>query len=306
MESNTSSLSTALVVVVGSANLDLVVRARRTPQPGETILGDHLSEHAGGKGLNQAISAARRTPTAFVGMIGSDRAGHCLRTALTSATVDVSFVRVSTTASGVAVVNVVTDGENSITVIPGANDEVTAEQTISALDALRPQVVVTQLETPLDSVVAAFRWTRAHGARLVFNPSPLDRLAEVASDHAIRELMTLADPLIVNSDEARSILRWSSVHEERDSSILAVAARLATTYTSVVVTDGANGAYVGDQVGISFIPAPKVRAVDTTGAGDCFAGTLAGRLADNASLEQASRDAVSAAAALVATARNLR
>jgi len=159
------------VAVVGSANLDLVVYAARSPEPGETVMGDDLEEHPGGKGLNQALAAALHAPTAFVGAVGSDHAADVLLAALTGAGVETSFVRRTAGKSGVAVVNLAADGENSITVIAGSNGDVTADETTRALDALQPRIVVTQLETPVSAVVAAAQWAAAEGARWSSTPA---------------------------------------------------------------------------------------------------------------------------------------
>lgn len=286
------------VVVVGSANLDLVVHAERAPLPGETVLGYRLTEHPGGKGLNQAIASAAYAPTALVGAVGRDRAGGVLRTALTESGVDLDRLRTPEGASGMAVVNVAADGENSITVISGVNDMLTRDDTLSALDALQPRVVVTQLETPLPTVVAAARWAEAHSSRWVFNPSPLDRLLD--ADHAdeIHDVLPLADPLIVNAAEGRKLLGAPD-----DTTPQHVARDLARSVTSVVVTDGGRGAWVGNAENLVLVPAPVVKAVDTTGAGDSFAGTMAALLAVGSRLEAAATAATAAAAVVVSTSR---
>lgn len=290
------------VVVVGSANLDLVVHAQRAPEPGETVLGERLAEHPGGKGLNQAAAAARHAPTALVGRLGSDRAGEVLRAALTAADVDVTHVRTSSGDSGVAIVNLAADGENCITVISGANAELTATETTAALEALRPAVVVTQLEIPLRSVVAAARWAQANEARWVFNPSPVTCLTHTDADDEIHALLATANPLIVNAGEGRSILGDAASAALPEG----VAAGLAPRVTSVVVTDGSRGAWVGDSAGLTLVTAPQVHAVDTTGAGDSFAGTMAALLASGACLEEAATSASAAAAVVVSCARSDR
>lgn len=297
----TLSLTTSSVAVVGSANLDMVVHAKHTPRPGETVLGDRLTEHAGGKGLNQSIASAAHAPTALIGAVGTDRVGGVLRDALEKASVDVRRLRTFDGDSGIAVVSLASDAENSIIVISGANDEVTADDAVSSLDALRPEVVVTQLETPLDSVVAAARWAKENGARWVFNPSPVNRLFDLRDDDEIHELIAGADPIIVNADEGRSVLA-----AEHELSPEEVARELAGRVASVVVTDGARGAWVGDRSRLSLVAAAPVRAVDTTGAGDTFAGTMAALIALGSTLEDAASAASAAAARVVATERSKR
>src|SRR4051794_18577775 len=140
----------AAVAVVGSANLDIVLSTRRLPRPGETVLGDTVSDFPGGKGLNQALAAARLAPTAFIGAVGTDAAGARLEATMTAAGIDTGSVRHVVEASGVAYISVAHDGENSIIVVPGANATVSAEHVESALAQASPDVVVTQLETPVD------------------------------------------------------------------------------------------------------------------------------------------------------------
>lgn len=291
------------VAVVGSANLDLVVHAARPPEPGETVMGDELTEHPGGKGLNQALAAARLAPTAFVGALGNDHAADVLLAALTSSGVETAFVRRTRGASGVAVVNLAPDGENSITVMAGSNGEVSAEETIRALTALRPRIVVTQLETPVDAVVAAADWAAAHGARWVFNPSPVEQFTDAPVDHPVRTVFATADPLIVNAGEGRGIL---SLFGSPAEDVSEVVDRLATLVRSVVLTDGSRGAYVSDSSGTQFVRATPVVTVDTTGAGDSFAGTLAARLVAGATLADAAASASEAAARTVAVRRSDR
>jgi len=291
------------VAVVGSANLDLVVYAARSPEPGETVMGDDLEEHPGGKGLNQALAAALHAPTAFVGAVGSDHAADVLLAALTGAGVETSFVRRTAGKSGVAVVNLAADGENSITVIAGSNGDVTADETTRALDALQPRIVVTQLETPVSAVVAAAQWAAAEGARWVFNPSPVEQFTEAPADHPIRVVFATADPLIVNAGEGKSILRMFGAPSDDVSEVVKM---LSALVTSVVLTDGSRGAYVSDESGAHFVPATPVDAVDTTGAGDSFAGTLAARLVAGSTLAEAAASASAAASATVAVARSDR
>lgn len=289
------------VVVVGSANSDYVVYAHRLPRPGETVLGDGFERHAGGKGLNQAVAAAGIARTAFVGTIGDDAAGEELRSALRDVGVDTSHLRVGTAATGIAVVHVSADAENSITVIAGANDDVDGDQVFAALDALTPRVVVTQLETPLEVAVATARWAESRGARWMLNPSPIDRLTRAAPDHPLRALVTRADPLIVNAGEARAILDADDRMTAADAAVA-----LSSTVASVVVTDGSRGCHAGTVAEMTAVAAERVAAVDTTGAGDAFAGVLAARLATGATLAAAAREASHAAALVVSASRGAR
>ncbi|MFZ4894368.1 ribokinase [Plantibacter sp. Mn2098] len=289
---------TAVVAVVGSANLDVVVSTDRAPVPGETVMGRGIAEFAGGKGLNQALAAAQLAPTAFVGAVGDDNAGRLLGTALQRGGVDVGHLAERSGSSGTAFITVSADGENSIVVIAGANGTVGGPEVAAALDAIRPVVVVTQLETPVDSVLAAVEWAASAGARWVFNPSPLDEWVRLPLLHPLRDALSGADPLIVNAGEARGFL-----DESDDRTIEQLATSLAKIAASVVVTDGSRGAHVAAGDAYDFVAAMPVAPIDTTGAGDSFAGTVAAALALGESLVDAARAASAAAAEVVATPR---
>lgn len=295
------------VAVVGSANLDIVVTVDRFPRPGETLLGEALAHVPGGKGLNQAIAAARHAPTAFVGCLGPDEAGDLLLSRLDAAGVDVAHVARVDEATGRAFIQVSADGENSIVVMALANRRLTPDAVLSALDAVEPSVVLTQLEIPLESVQAAASWADTHGARFVLNPSPMRALPD--------ELLASCDPLMVNTGEARSLLAGTRPEEAtgaraaEDSIGLAghLCGRLSGLPRSVAVTDGARGVTVATSPDdVTHVEGVRVRPVDTTGAGDEFAGAFAAALARGDSLVAAAEMANRAAARIVALARSER
>lgn len=283
------------VAVVGSANLDIVVALQAFPAPGETVMGDNLEEFAGGKGLNQAMAAAGEVRSAFVGCVGGDEPASLLEEALRGAGVDVSQLTRSPQPTGRAYIEVTPDGENRIVVLPLANGLLAAAAVTTALEALDPVVVLTQLEVPTASVEAAANWAEDNGARFVLNPSPVRDLR--------LELLARCDPLIVNRGEAVAILGSSTPDEETRS----LADRLAPHVRSVVVTDGPAGAHVGTSAsGINHVPGERVTPVDTTGAGDVFAGTLVARLSRGTSLVSAAAAANTAAARIVQVPRSQR
>jgi ribokinase len=275
----------ARVSVVGSLNLDLVARVSRLPRDGETLLARGYDRALGGKGANQAISAARHGVTvAMIGCVGDDPDGSRLTAALAAQGVDVSGVRVRTDApAGVAHVAVDADGANSIVVVPGANGLLGPGDVRRELDRLPPaDVVLIQLEIPLDAVIAAAATT---GARIVLNPAPARSLPH--------ELLQHVDVLVPNLPEL-SVLTGGAA----PTSIEQVADRgggLADGRV-VVVTLGERGALILDTHGATHVPAPQVNAIDTTGAGDAFCGSLAAQLARGRSLVDAVRDAVHVAA----------
>lgn len=278
---------------MGSANLDVVVTVDRFPAPGETVLGGKVQEIAGGKGLNQAASAARNAQTALVACVGDDDAGQLLLDRLHLSNVDSRHVHRRPSPTGRAFIQVAVGGENSIVVAAGANSETTPDMVRRALDELRPEVVLAQLEVPMDAVEAAAVWAQEHGIRFVLNPSPVRGLSAW--------LLGRCDPLLVNVTEARQLLRAPLGTSPAD-----LARALAHRAGSSVVTDGPRGAWIGTAEGVTHSPAPPVQAVDTTGAGDEFAGRLTADLAQGLTLLQAGENATLAAAQLVEVPRDRR
>lgn len=286
------------VAVVGSLNLDDIIQVDRMPDVGETVLGDTLTHRPGGKGANQSVAAAAIAPTAMVGAVGDDDAGTQLRSEQTAHGVDVSWLRTVPGISGRAIIEVDTDGNNRIVVLSGANAVVDDDYTRDALDALTPQVVLTQLESPRMVTAAVADWARAKQARFVLNPSPVAPLDD--------DILSTADPLVVNEIEAAYYARDTDPADTDDPQ--ALARRLLDVSRSVVVTLGGDGVVVatrtGDQIHITPIEVEPVVAIDTTGAGDLFVGRLAALLARGTDTVAAARDAAAAATRYVATARN--
>jgi ribokinase len=271
------------VYVVGSVNLDLVVRTATLPGPGETVTGGTFERHGGGKSANQAVAAAREGATVrMVGAVGSDDLGDEAVADLAGEGVDVSAVARVTAPTGVALIAVDEAGENQIAVASGANNELTPAAVEAALAGAEPGgVVLIGLEVPDAPVLAAARAGRAAGLQVVLNPAPARPLPD--------ELLELGPLLTPNEPEA------AALSGEADPE---AAARALTKRTGapVVVTIGPAGALLADGDALERIPAPKVEAVDTTGAGDAFNGALAAALADGAELGDAVRAAVAAAA----------
>ncbi len=258
----------AVVMVLGSLNLDLVTRVARHPAPGETVLGEGLERVPGGKGANQVVAAATAgVRAAMVGRVGDDDAGRAYLARLKKLGVDVRGVHVTAgSPTGHALIAVSHVGENTIVVIPGANGEV-GEADLGPIDALGPgDVLLAQLELPLDVVAAGVRNAAAHGVRVVLNVAPY---AAMPAD-----VLALADPVVANEHEAEQL------------------ADDGVAPPSLLVTLGGAGARWGD---VS-VRSPRVEVVDTTGAGDAFCGALAAALASGATDEDALRAAVAAGA----------
>jgi ribokinase len=265
------------VAVVGSANVDLVASTARLPGPGETVLGDDVEEHPGGKGLNQAVAAARcGARVTLVGAVGADDAGRFLRSIALADGIGVDDLRdVVGVPTGRALITVDRTGENTIVVIPGANSRAKVDRLPAAA------VVVAQLEVPVETVIDAFRAARATDATTILNPAPARPLPA--------ELVELTDVLVPNEHELDLI--------GHDRALLELGVR------AVVTTLGADGVRVSESGGRSWRQDPiPVTPVDSTGAGDAFCGALAARLASGDELRAAVRFAA-AAGALATTLR---
>ncbi|PRY68821.1 ribokinase [Glaciihabitans tibetensis] len=268
------------LIVVGSASRDYTVIVDRHPQPGETLLGGDIVTGAGGKGANQAVAAsAAGVPPVFIGSFGDDSTGHELIEELRSNGVDVSHVTTTTEApTGVALITVVTSGENSIVVAAGANARLQPDTSAAIIRSLASPatVVLAQLEVPLATVIAVADATRDAGARFVLNLSPSREIPAA--------LLALCDPLVVNESEAAAV-SGRAVSSVADA--LAVAKELLQQSVSVVITLGGDGVVLATAEGVSHSPAHQVSVVDTTGAGDAFVGALAAELARGADLASA-------------------
>lgn len=264
------------VVVVGSLNMDLVVHAARLPAPGETVSGTSYAEFAGGKGLNQAVAAARSgARVALIGAVGDDAAGAALRHVLVDEGIDHSGVRtIAGEATGRALISVDDRAENSIIVIPGANASVEVDSLPTA------PVVLAQLEVPTTAVESAFAAANDMGALTVLNPAP----AAAASEALLRRCSVL-------------------VPNEHEVELIGGAAAIsALGVEHLVITLGAAGAEHHAPAGAVHRVEPfPVTPVDTTGAGDAFCGSLAARLAAGDDMATALRFAAAAGALATTT-----
>lgn len=275
------------VVVIGSANLDLVAQLEHLPKPGQTLLASGYAEHAGGKGLNQAVACARMgARTSFVGCVGDDDAGRFLRSVLELEGVDTSLLRSVSEPTGRAFINVDGHGENAIVVILGANGLVGVSDGALDTNLVLPhcKVVLAQLEIPQATISHVFSQAKRSGATTVLNPAPA---AAISS-----EIFAVTDIIVPNETEVQS---FGGVDELRRSGI-----------KTIVITRGENGAEVISTHGTvvlseSFAPY-RVTPIDTVGAGDAFIGAMCAEIARGASVNDACRLAV-VAGALATTVR---
>jgi ribokinase len=284
------------VVVVGSANVDFVVQTPHIPRPGETVLGRNFVMAMGGKGANQAVGAARLgAEVTFVARVGEDVLGdQCLAAYQTEGILTDFITRDPEEATGVALIAVASDGENSITVASGANMRLMPQQIEDAARVFEgASVLVMQLEVPVDTVLAAARLARSKGVKVVLNPAPAQALPA--------ELLRLVDVITPNRIELAQLVgaSESAIRTMTDEQLAKSALGLGPS--GAMITLGAEGALAAGSWGWVRVPAFPVKPVDTTAAGDAFNAGLAVALGRGGmSLEQAARYA-SACGALATT-----
>lgn len=281
---------TKRIVVLGSLNIDLVQRVSRMPLVGETLTGGDLETYAGGKGANQACAAALLGgPVAMAGMVGHDVFSDRLLAELKKSGVDTKSVSNAATSTGTAVIFVLPNGENSIVISPGANGEVTAELALRVVEDLKAgDFLLCQLETPMESVIAAMKAAHAKGVTTILDPAPAHGLPE--------ELFRATSILTPNQTEAGFLTCASTAIEGMDQAANA-ARQLQNRGTPIVIVKmGARGCLIADGAQLSEASGFPVQAVDTTAAGDTFNGALAAGLAEGMNLMDASRFANAAAA----------
>ena len=268
------------IIVVGSINADLVVRTPRFPQPGETISGEDLQIIPGGKGANQAVAAARQgTSVAMTGRVGNDSFGPELIENLKRNNVDTAHVRTDPeSATGTAIIVVDANGQNSIVLSPGGNGRVTPAD-VDDVPFRDGQLLLLQLEIPVEAVLAAAQRAKENGARVLLNPAPARSLPE--------ELIALSDFILPNESEL-SLLTGQAV-KDMPSAEQAAKALLEGGAKNVIATLGANGALIVNRDITKHIPPFPVDVVDTTAAGDAFIGGFASALLEERSLEEAAR-----------------
>ena len=280
------------LVVIGSANMDLVVRSHRIPAPGETVLGDGFRQIPGGKGANQAVAAARLgAEVTFVGRVGIDLFGAAIREGLKADSIDTTSLRTDPTEpTGVALIGVDADGQNAIIVASGANYQVGTADVDAAFAAIgSASTMLLQLEIPLDTVVYAVQKAKEAGMRVILNPAPVSPNAPLPDS-----LLPQIDVLTPNEYEACALL-GQEYRAEADWEATA-GLLLARGVKAVVITLGEEGCILADASGVRRLPAVAVAAIDTTAAGDCFTGALALALAEGSSLDEAAHFAAHAAA----------
>lgn len=275
------------IIVVGSANTDMVVKTDQHPKPGETKMGGEFFMNAGGKGANQAVAAARLGGNvAFVAKVGNDIFGKQTLDGLTNENIDTSHVFIDDIApSGTALIIVNAVGENSIVVAPGANAKLNTED-VKAIATLKDTAfILMQLEIPIETISAVIEAAKINGTHVILNPAPAQQLSDAILDGLFL--------LIPNESEA-SYLTGIQVTDLASAS-KAADAILEKGVSHVIITLGKQGAYFKSSMRELLIPAPSVIAADTTAAGDTFCGALTVALTEEKDWEDAIRFAITAA-----------
>ncbi len=276
------------IVVIGSSNTDMVVRSERLPRPGESVIGGGFMMAGGGKGANQAVAVARMGHRVlFAAAVGNDMFGDAAVAAYKRFGIDTTYIARKDTPSGVALIMVDGAGQNSISVALGANNTLTVEDVMPALEQVESgDIVLLQLEIPMETVDACVAVAAAKGARVVLNPAP----AAVVSEHTLSKLYLITP----NQTEAQT-LTGVDVTDEATAQ-LASQVLVSHGVERVVITMGSAGAYLYEDGKGVIIPACKVSAVDTTAAGDVYNGALCAALAEGQSLQDALKFATKASA----------
>ena len=259
-----------IIVVVGSTMIDMITYSQKIPHSGQTVIGDSFSLGFGGKGANQAVMAARLGATVhMINTLGNDVFGESTIKNFKEQGVETTHINQVQGASGVAPIWVEPDGTNRIICVPGANNKMRVEQVEESLEAIGEfSILIGQLEIPQEVTAAAFRSARRRGIPTLLNPAPFAPLSE--------ELIELCDWIIPNESEFTGLNSKGNLPDS-DEEILQVSKKVGS---KLVVTLGEQGAaFIDHAESITRVPAPTVKAIDTTGAGDAFVGAFAFALA---------------------------
>ncbi|HEX2982259.1 MAG TPA: ribokinase [Ignavibacteriales bacterium] len=277
------------VLVVGSANMDLVVYTKAFPKPGETVFGEQFNMFPGGKGANQAVSCGRLGgKVCFIGKMGQDEFAGSLVQSMSKDNIDLSYlIRDKKSTTGTALISVNASGENEIIVISGANMELTCEEINARADVFsNAKVVLAQLETPLETVIESAKLAKANGAMFILNPAPAKALPI--------ELYPLIDIITPNETELGTLT--GKTLNTQDEYIHAARELLGKGAMNVIITLGDKGSALVSKNEVKIFPVKKVSAIDTTAAGDTFNGALAYCLSKGQSMDEAVKFANSAGA----------
>jgi ribokinase len=280
-------MSTNKIIVIGSANTDMVVKSKTLPLAGETILGGVFLMNAGGKGANQAVAAARLGGhVTLVTKVGDDIFGKQTVDGLNKEGINTDYVFVDDEApSGTALIMVNEDGENCIVVAPGANANLLPADISKIKNINEAEIILMQLEIPMETIIAVAKIAKANHQKVIINPAP----AQVLSDELLKGLF-----LVTPNETEATLLTGIKVEDEATAS-QAAEVFLKKGVQNVIITLGKQGAYFQNADVKLKIPAPVVKALDTTAAGDTFSGAISVALTENMNWENAIKFAIEAA-----------
>lgn len=279
------------IIVIGSSNVDLTARVRTLPRPGETIGGARLHQANGGKGANQAVAAARLgADVLFLTCLGNDANGEMLASQFASDGIDTSKIKFSATPTGTALIFVDDNAENCIAVAPGSNNDLLPEDVDAIKDRMADSAyLLVQLEIPMPTVEHSILLADSLGVKVIVNPAPMNALREDIFSH-----IWLLTP---NETEAEA-LTGVVIGSEEDART-AAAHLMEKGVENVIITLGSKGSLVCTPEASTFVPARKVQALDTTGAGDAYNGALVAALSEGRSLVEAAKIATIASSIAV-------
>jgi ribokinase len=283
------------IVVIGSSNIDLFMKVKNIPKPGETIIGGEIYKAFGGKGANQAVAAARTlSDVTFISSIGKDTEGVNVLNNLLNEGIDISKIEQKTTKpTGMALIFVDQYGENSIAVSSGANSDLSESDIIKHACVIKDaDIVLVQLEIPLNTVKAALKIAKDNNVKVILNPAPALKIED--------ELYKYVSIIAPNIHEAES-LTGIKIKSKNDA-LTASNVLFEKGVKNVIITNGVHGVYICSEGEIEFIPSFPVKTIDTTGAGDVFIGVLASSIAKGFEISEAVKYA-NAAAAISVTRR---
>lgn len=279
------------IVIIGSSNVDLTAMVKSLPRPGETVGGAKLIQANGGKGANQAVAAARLgAEVLLLTCLGKDANGESLAKHLSAEGIDTSKIKYSSSPTGTALIFVDDNAENCIAVAPGSNMDLMPADVNEISEELKGAAyLLLQMELPMATVEWAVKLSDTLGTKVVLNPAPMSPVSD--------ELLSHVWLLTPNETEAEK-LTGITIHSEDDAR-LAADKLFAKGVKNVIITMGSKGSLVCTRERSEFVPSRKVKAIDTTGAGDCYNGTLVAALAEGKDLFDAARIATAAAAIAV-------